>query len=217
MSYARVYMFPFSKVPQRQNVVVWGKGSIGTQFYKELTAINYANKIFWVDTDSLENEQEFIEKNKESYFVIGILSDRIRTAITTKLLGYGVKTKYIINDKPQSIIFSPTWCSRGEKKELDIFSENIKEEISRLYELLKTKDAVGYDFVRVGAANDGGYVMLDDLPGGVAYSFGINDDVSWDDDMASYGYEVYMYDHTIDALPYVKGAFHFFKKGIAGF
>lgn len=83
--------------------------------------------------------------------------------------------------------------------------------------MLHLKNVKGCDFVRVGAANDGGYVMLDDLPGGVAYSFGINDDVTWDDDMASRGYEVYMYDYTIDALPYEKDGFHFFKEGIADF
>jgi len=210
-------MFPFSKVPQGQNVVVWGKGSIGTQFYKELTTINYANKIFWVDTDSVENEQDFIEKRKESYFVIGILSDRIRTEITTKLLGCGIKTEYIINDKPQSIVFSPSWCARSEEKDLCLLNDKVQKEINRFYELSKIKNTVGYDFVRVGAANDGGYVMLDDLPGGVAYSFGINDDVTWDDDMASRGYEVYMYDYTIDALPYEKDGFHFFKEGIADF
>jgi len=133
------------------------------------------------------------------------------------LLGYGIETKYIINDKPQAINFSPSWCPRNEKKELCLFNDNIRKEINRFYDLLKLKKVNGYEFVRVGAANDGGYVMLDDLPGGVAYSFGISDDVSWDDDMASRGYEVYMYDHTIDALPYEQETFHFFKAGITGF
>lgn len=216
-SYARIYMFPFSKIPQGEQVVIWGKGSIGTQFYRELTITNYAKKILWVDTDSIGNEQEFIEQNKEAYFIISILSHSIRKEITTRLLGYGIKAKQIIDDKPQSIICSLSWCARNGKKELRLLNDNIQKEINRFYEVLKIKDVVGYDFVRVGAANDGGYVMLDDLQGGVAYSFGINDDVSWDDDMASRGYEVYMYDHTIDALPYVRDAFHFCKEGIADF
>lgn len=73
------------------------------------------------------------------------------------------------------------------------------------------------NFVRVGAANDGGYVMVDDFVkcGGIAYSFGIFNDISWDNDMADMGYEVYMYDHTIDCLPKEREAFHFFDKGIA--
>ena len=81
-TYARVYMFPFSKIPQGQRVIIWGKGSIGTQFFKELTTTNYAKKILWVDTYSVTNEKEFIENNKESFFVIGILSESIRKEIT---------------------------------------------------------------------------------------------------------------------------------------
>lgn len=198
-------------------VIIWGKGSIGKQFYKELNTVNYAKTILWVDTDSIGNEQEFIEQNKGAYFVISILSDSIRKEITTKLLRYGIETKYIIDDKPKSIIFSPSWYARNEKKELGLLNDNVQKEINRFHELLNLKNVKGCDFVRVGAANDGGYVMLNDLPGGIAYSFGINDDVSWDDDMASRGYEVYMYDHTIDALPHVRKAFHFFKEGIADF
>ena len=60
--------------------------------------------------------------------------------------------------------------------------------------------------------------MLDDLNSGnyVAYSFGINDDVSWDSDMADRGFEIYMYDHTIESLPSDREAYHYFKQGIAG-
>lgn len=57
-------------------------------------------------------------------------------------------------------------------------------------------------FVRVGNAHDGGYVMLNDFAHrNIAYSIGINDDVSWDFDMAERGFDVYMYDHTIEKLP----------------
>ena len=49
---------------------------------------------------------------------------------------------------------------------------------------------------------------------GIAYSLGIADDISWDEDMAQRGYDVYMYDPTIDALPKEHQKFHFFKQGI---
>lgn len=60
--------------------------------------------------------------------------------------------------------------------------------------------------------------MIDNFQksGGIAYSFGINDDVSWDSDMAARGYDVFMYDPTIDSLPQENERFHFFKEGIAG-
>ena len=59
----------------------------------------------------------------------------------------------------------------------------------------------GFDLVRTGKHYDGGYIMLDDFHAGdIAYSFGICDDVSWDKDMASRGYDIFMYDHTIDMI-----------------
>ena len=90
-----------------------------------------------------------------------------------------------------------------------------------LHRLLYIASVPRCAFVRVGNAHDGGYIMLDDarIPEGngrIAYSFGINDDVSWDDGMADRGYQVYMYDPTIEGLPKHRREFHFFRKGIAG-
>ena len=86
-----------------------------------------------------------------------------------------------------------------------------------LRERLKIKKVVGKNFVRLGKPNDGGYIMVDNFrPAGVAYSFGIKDDVSWDWDMAARGYNIFMYDPTIDALPQNHERFHFFKEGILG-
>ena len=84
-----------------------------------------------------------------------------------------------------------------------------------IHELLHVSKAEGHELIRVGREYDGGYIMLDDLPGGIAYSFGISDDVSWDKDMASRGYDVFMYDHTIDGLPEENARFHWSKLGIA--
>ena len=50
----------------------------------------------------------------------------------------------------------------------------------------------------------------------VAYSIGINQDVSWDLDMVAEGYQVYQYDHTIKKLPEENLAFHWKKIGITG-
>ena len=73
----------------------------------------------------------------------------------------------------------------------------------------------GKDFIRVGRDYDGGYTMVNNFKSPkIAYSFGICDDVSWDLDMVNKGYDVYMYDHTIDALPMNHPSFHYFKLGI---
>ena len=65
-------------------------------------------------------------------------------------------------------------------------------------------------------SNDGGYLMHCPLSENrIAYSIGINDDVSWDDMTADMGYEVFMYDHTIYSLPHERKEFHWYKKGLA--
>ncbi|MBR0278402.1 MAG: FkbM family methyltransferase [Synergistaceae bacterium] len=94
-----------------------------------------------------------------------------------------------------------------------VTSENYYRE---LHSLLKIDSAEGFDLIRIGRDYDGGYIMLDDFePGGIAYSFGISGDVSWDKDMALRGYDVFMYDHTIDGLPEENTRFHWSKLGIA--
>ena len=91
---------------------------------------------------------------------------------------------------------------------------NIDEEYYRQLLGLLRIYPISNAFCRVGRHGDGGYLMVNCMRGGIAYSLGINDDVSWDEDMADRGYEVYMYDHTIDRLPAERKEFHFFKCGI---
>lgn len=88
-----------------------------------------------------------------------------------------------------------------------------------LISLLTPMDVKGGKYCRLGQDFDGGYVMLDAFSTdeiNAAYSFGISNDVSWDEDIAERGIEVYMYDHTIDKLPKKHPRFHFFKEGVTG-
>jgi hypothetical protein len=84
--------------------------------------------------------------------------------------------------------------------------------------LLGPKKLVGVNLIRLGNPDgDGGYVMLDEFPSdSIAYSFGLGDDVSLDADLAKKNIDIYMYDNTIDALPFYNDHFHFFKMGICG-
>ena len=86
----------------------------------------------------------------------------------------------------------------------------------RMWSLMRPMDVVGRQLIRKGRPHDGGYIMVDhDLHNAVAYSLGINDDVSWDLDMAALGCQIYQYDHTIPRLPIEHPNFHWYKKGIA--
>ena len=80
-------------------------------------------------------------------------------------------------------------------------------------------------YIRVGRPLDGGYIMLDDFDRvTVAYSAGISNEISWDKAMTSISAEhrggekidVFMYDHTINALPEENPNFHWSKTGLTG-
>jgi hypothetical protein len=86
--------------------------------------------------------------------------------------------------------------------------------------LLSPMDVQGGEYVRVGGNYDGGYVMFDNLQQknvAAAYSFGISDDVAWDEAIADRGIDTFMYDHTIDKLPRQHPKFHYWKTGLTGY
>ena len=89
--------------------------------------------------------------------------------------------------------------------------------ILSLLRLLRPHRLQGTRKVRLGRHFDGGYVMLDLLEGTeAAYSLGINDDVSWDMDVAARGVPVFMYDHTIERLPAEHPLFNWKRIGVGG-
>lgn len=93
-----------------------------------------------------------------------------------------------------------------------------KDYYKNLKRVLKIEKMQDYYMTRVGNSNrDGGYIMANDFVcPSQAYSFGISNDVSWDLDMASKGYKIFMYDHTINGLPIDNQNFNFFKEGLGG-
>lgn len=92
-----------------------------------------------------------------------------------------------------------------------------KEYYRNIANLFVVKSVENLGLIRVGSDSDGGYIMADCLSeSNIAYSLGIGGDVAWDTEMAKKGFDVYMYDHTIDALPSENEKFHFRKNGIGG-
>ncbi|MDO6413646.1 hypothetical protein Q4F19_04555 [Sphingomonas sp. BIUV-7] len=89
-------------------------------------------------------------------------------------------------------------------------------QVRRVLRLLQPARAIGYDKVRLGNIGDGGYICLDDFADiDTAFSFGINDDVSWDRDAADRGLTIYQFDHTVDDPMPSDDRFVFEKKMIA--
>lgn len=70
--------------------------------------------------------------------------------------------------------------------------------------------------IRIGGANDGGYVMANDFEGNkVAYSIGVGPQVQWDAEMAERGFIIHQYDHTVPGLPQEHPNFRYTALGIA--
>ena len=86
-----------------------------------------------------------------------------------------------------------------------------------IYHLICPKKCVGKKRILIGEKKDGSYVLLDDFKDiKIAYSFGISYKIDFDKALADRGIDIYMYDHTINNLPYNNSKFHWQKIGIAG-
>jgi hypothetical protein len=73
-------------------------------------------------------------------------------------------------------------------------------EIKKIFRLLRPYAVEGFTKARFGSSHDGGYILLDDLQGvDTAFSFGVEQNASWDVDIAKCGVTVYQFDHTVDA------------------
>ena len=91
---------------------------------------------------------------------------------------------------------------------------NFKNEVN-FYRMLCPKKVFGKQKLLIGNYSDGGYVLLDDLDDiKIAYSIGISNIISFDKDLADKGIDLFMYDHTIENLPFNHKKFHWQKIGL---
>jgi hypothetical protein len=88
--------------------------------------------------------------------------------------------------------------------------------ITRFFNDLQVFDVEGYTKVRVGRQCDGGYVVLDDLCHDTTlYSYGIGDDISFEEDYARrYNARVRCFDHTIDGIKTEDSRIKWVKRGL---
>ena len=92
-----------------------------------------------------------------------------------------------------------------------------RDNLKCIYHFLAPKKVVGKERILIGEKKDGCYVLLNDFENiKIAYSFGIDNAIQFDEDLAKRNIEVYMYDHTINSLPFNNPKFHWKKIGICG-
>ena len=138
------------------------------------------------------------------------LLEMTRKALSVKEL-YG---SYIMNSiGSRQKVFDEFMVPLLENKESEEFFNSFCEAMTVMDVLSDNK------WCRVGRHNDGGYVICEPNPDDLAalYSFGIADDVSFESYFAKVlNKSVYMYDHTIDALPEKHDNFLWKKLGVCG-
>ena len=211
------YLLPYRLLSQEDRFVIWGYGKIGRIFVHQWEASPVGDLVAVVDRSAamVEGRPSFLHTPEDlqcmdfTKVLIAIHDADTVHEIRMQLHAWGVADDRILTEMDHEWLRVPV-----DDKLIRLPDA---EGLKCIRQLLQLHDVQGWDFVRIGNAHDGGYVMLDDFhPGSIAYSFGINDDVTWDRDMANRGYEVFMYDHTIDSLSEEHPAFHFQRKGIAG-
>ena len=78
-----------------------------------------------------------------------------------------------------------------------------------LYHLIYPKKVVGKNKIYLIGKTDGSYITLDYFENiKIAYSFGIANIIQFDTELAKRNIDIYMYDHTINGLPYENPKFH---------
>ena len=83
--------------------------------------------------------------------------------------------------------------------------------------LLSTMEVLDYNKIRIGNKTDGGYILLNDLKKiKIAYCFGIDIEISFEKELADKNIDIFMYDHTINKLPFENPKFHWKKIGLCG-
>jgi hypothetical protein len=78
-------------------------------------------------------------------------------------------------------------------------------------------EVLGYKKIRIGRKTDGGYIFLNDFKNiKIAYSFGIDSEISFEKELADKNIDIFMYDHSINKLPFENTKFHWQKIGLCG-
>lgn len=81
---------------------------------------------------------------------------------------------------------------------------------------LTTKKAVSTDFIRYGLADDGGYILANDLSASDGLiSFGVGNEVSFEKALEHVVKSTHMYDYSVNGLPQEVSNASFFKEKIS--
>ena len=105
----RIWIFPFDIIPKGKKVVIYGAGTIGTQYYKQVLVSNYCKRLLLVDKNynQMENVTNPSSASFEEYdyLVIAVKDDETNKMIKQKYIENGwSETAIIIPDFDRTVI-----------------------------------------------------------------------------------------------------------------
>ena len=153
-----------------------------------------------------DNKNNIITNNIENYFLKKLVEKAMKTKNLFLLNNYIELDKLFHNDRRYD----------GARNCLVEYKKNS----TCIYNYLFPKKVLGKKRKLIGGRKSTSYVLLDDFKGiKIAYSIGIGSKdwfLSFDQELADKNIDIYMYDHTINKLPYQNPKFHFHKIGLSG-
>jgi hypothetical protein len=138
----------------------------------------------------------------------------LREAVRLGLIDTMDKRDAVISEQLQEMVRlqrDSTWLLPSH-----LWMPEVGERVRQVLAVLRPFRVGNASKTRLGRANDGGYVIVDDFSAiDCALSLGIDGDVSWDLAVAGRGIKVLQYDHTVAGPPDSHPLFHFHKTRIA--
>lgn len=107
MAYRGIMLFPFHKIKKDSTLVIYGAGTVGNQYYRQLKATNYCKKIIWIDknkTQACVNGQSVDLQPLESlfeaeidYYIIAVENEKTaQEIIRTLIMCYNIEADRIV-------------------------------------------------------------------------------------------------------------------------
>nr|WP_302141821.1 glycosyltransferase [uncultured Schaedlerella sp.] len=97
------YLFPFDKVEKGSQIIIYGAGRVGFEYYEQVIELQYCKVVLWVDKNYLNYKNKKISsitdiaKVNYDFIVLANSSIDVKKSITKHLLDLGVPFDKIVN------------------------------------------------------------------------------------------------------------------------
>lgn len=100
----KIWFFPYSSIPKKSNVVIYGAGDVGRDYYRQIKESEYCNIVLWVDRNYKEVKLEGlpvescdrINETFYDYIIIATVEQVIHDSIVRDLIHMGIDKEKII-------------------------------------------------------------------------------------------------------------------------